>query len=232
MIAWLNPLTKPQFPSTEHALDSEELNGLLAAGGALNATWLKEAYHQGIFPWFAENEEILWWSPAPRMCILPETLHIPKTVKKHLRKTAHKISINQDFAAVIQACAEPRDYANDTWISPAMINAYCELHQQGLAVSAEMFADTQLVGGLYGVLLGQVFFGESMFSRQSNASKLVFAAFAQHLFAQGVKLIDCQMHTAHLAQFGGVMLERKEFEGYLPFTQQIRPQLGSRLNIP
>lgn len=232
MIAWLNPLANPQFPSTEYALDSEELNGLLAAGGALNAAWLKEAYHRGIFPWFAQGEDILWWSPAPRMCILPETLRLPRTLKKLLRKNTHTICINQNFAAVIQACAEPRDYASDTWINPEMIKAYSELHQQGLAVSAEMFADTQLVGGLYGVLLGQVFFGESMFSRQSNASKLVFAAFAQHLFAQGVKLIDCQMHTAHLAQFGGVMLERKEFEGYLPFTQQIRPQLGSRLNIP
>lgn len=218
MIPWLNPNNPPSFPDTQTTMCEPDYNGLLAAGGCLNSQWLEHAYSKGIFPWFSESDEILWWSPAPRMCILPETFRIPRTVRKLLNKSDHQVFINQDFLSVIKACAQPRGEHNGVWIHQSMIDAYQELHLNGLAISCELMDNNELVGGLYGVLIGHVFFGESMFSNQSNASKLAFAPFAQYLFSQGVKMIDCQMHTKHLAQFGGIMLEREEFESHLKHT--------------
>lgn len=230
MIPWLNPQKSPHFPNTQTAIcEPADYNGLLAAGGCLNAQWLEQSYRRGIFPWFCAGEEILWWSPAPRMCILPESFRIPRTVRKLLKKSSHQTLINQDFQGVIEACAKPRGDDNAGWIHTNMIQAYCQLHTKGLAVSCELMDNSELVGGLYGVLIGEVFFGESMFSHQSNASKLAFAQFAQYLFANGIKLIDCQMHTQHLAQFGGVMLNRDEFEPYLKYTN--KPSISLKAEI-
>lgn len=211
MIQWLNEDINPCFPPTTEALSDP--NGLLAAGGALSPAWLLEAYRRGIFPWYGDDDPILWWSPSPRLVILPETFRLPHTVRKLIKRSSLHITFDQDFERVMTACAQPRPYADDTWINTDMLNAYSELHAQGFASSAEGWDEHgNLVGGLYGVRMGGVFFGESMFSSVDNASKLVFSEFATRAFAAGLSMIDCQMHTHHLAQFGGVELERAEFE--------------------
>lgn len=204
-------LTLPQladhdlsFPAVEEALS--EPDGLLAYGGDLQSARLLAAYRQGIFPWFAEDEPILWWSPATRATLSVGDIHISKSMRKFIRKTAWHIRINHQFADIMQACAEVNrpqqadQYA--TWINHDMLIAYCELHQLGYAHSIEVWDNDQLVGGLYGVNIGGVFCGESMFHYQSNASKLAFIVLCYHFGKYGGQLIDCQMPTEHLQTLG------------------------------
>ena len=211
MIEWLDPQRPPQFPDTCTA--QQEPNGLLAAGGLLSVEWLLAAYRRGIFPWFNENEPILWWTPAPRTVLFPEELRINRSFRKFLNKNPYRISVDQRFSEVMQACAEPRPGQPGSWISPQMVQAYSELFKAGYAHSWECWNQNDiLVGGLYGVSIGQVFFGESMFSRSSNASKCCLKALVDTAY---FKLIDCQMNTPYLVSMGARDIPRTEFETLL-----------------
>lgn len=230
MIDWLEQGYFPEFPSTQ--LAQNEPNGLLAAGGYTTPLWLDQAYRQGIFPWNDPSSERYWWSPAPRAVILAEHFRISRTVKKLLKKE-HIITANLAFEAVMRACAQPRNGFSATWISEEMIQHYTQLHHAGRALSVEYWSATgELIGGFYGVLIGQVFYGESMFSQQDNASKLAFATAAPKLFELGIQLIDCQMNTAHLAQFGLIELSRNDFEQRLKHAIHVSlaANLPSRLS--
>ena len=211
MIPWLNPSKLPNFPDTATALD--EPRGLLAAGGKLSVNWLLVAYRQGIFPWFSENEPILWWSPAPRNVILPKNFHSSKSLTKLWRQNRYRLTQNQAFESVIRQCAAPRENQPGTWIVEDMIDAYIAMHEAGLAHSIECWDDTDnLLGGLYGISVGKVFFGESMFSLEPNTSKLCL----KYLLESGnYELIDCQLPTEHLATMGATEIDRKEFERLL-----------------
>lgn len=197
------------FPNPELALDDPE--GLLAIGGDLSPKRLINAYQQAIFPWFSEGEPILWWSPIERAVIQPEQVHISKSMAKFIRQTSLTITINQNFKDVVNACALPRQKQAETWISPAIKNAYQTLHELKHAHSIEVWEEEQLVGGLYGVNIGGVFCGESMFHQQTNASKLAFIALCQHFGTYGGLLIDCQMMTSHLASLGVKANHRCDF---------------------
>ena len=190
------------FPPLECALT--EPNGLIAIGGDLSATRLLSAYKQGIFPWFNEGEPIMWWNPNPRMVLFPAELKISNSLKKALKKNLFEVRFNTAFKEVMTACSQsPRDGQGGTWISPEMINAYTELHKLGHAICMESWLNNKLVGGCYGVIIGNMFYGESMFHTQSDASKVAFVHLVQHLQNQGVGMIDCQMKTPLLASFGG-----------------------------
>ncbi|MFL0797922.1 MAG: leucyl/phenylalanyl-tRNA--protein transferase [Cellvibrionaceae bacterium] len=202
------------FPPTSEALD--EPNGLLAAGGDLSPERILEAYKRGIFPWYEEGQPILWWSPAPRTALRPDDIHISRSLRKTLKRKPYRISMDEAFEEVIAACAAPRAYAEDTWITVEMEEAYCELHQQGYAHSVECWNGDTLAGGLYGIAIGKVFFGESMFSRADNASKIALVHLCGQLREWGYRLIDCQMHTDHLASLGATELSRTQFERELP----------------
>ena len=197
------------FPPVHLAL--EEPNGLLAFGGDLSPERLKLAYRQGIFPWFSEGEPLLWWSPAPRMVLFPEEVKISRSLRKRLKRGDFQVTYNQAFSQVIHACAELRRHREGTWITPEMEAAYTQLHQEGVAQSVEVWQEQQLVGGLYGLALGRVFFGESMFSRVSDASKVALVSLAQRLNALEFNLIDCQVHSPHLASLGAREISRDEF---------------------
>lgn len=212
MLPWLSS-PHPSFPTTDKALDSP--NGLLAAGGELTPTWLVEAYRRGVFPWYSDDDPILWWSPDPRMILLPEQFKQRRSLTKRLRHGGFHISLDQHFDEVIQACAAPRDEDASTWITDEMHEAYCLLHDHGIAHSIEVHQGGQLVGGLYGLAMGPVFFGESMFSRAPDASKVALAHLARAMREQGGKLIDCQMHTPHLASLGAITVARSSFINYL-----------------
>ena len=207
MIYWLEPTAIPYFPETELALP--EPAGLLAAGGQLSIEWLLVAYKQGIFPWFSEGEPIMWWSPAPRTVLYPDQFHNSKSLQKLVRKQTFEITCNQDFALVIEACAEARKDQAGTWINSQMIEAYIEMHHAGFACSIECRQQGQLVGGLYGITIGKVFFGESMYSETANASKLCLKYLAE---CGDYEMIDCQLPTEHLKSLGAIEIERKEFE--------------------
>ncbi len=213
MIPWLNYNTP--FPSLEEAL--VEPSGLLAAGGDLSLQRLITAYRAGIFPWFNEGEPILWWSPDPRMVLFPAELKISRSLRKTLKKDQYAIYFDRDFSQVMQACAAPRNGQSGTWIHPEMIAAYTQLHQMGLAHSVEVWIDNALVGGLYGVALGKVFFGESMFSTVTDASKIAFVHLVKHLQDWNYGLIDCQIKTAHLASLGAREIPRTEFSQQLSY---------------
>lgn len=212
MLPWLEK-NSFNFPPLERAL--RKPNGLLALGGDLSSQRLIAAYRHGCFPWFGEDEVIMWWSPDPRYVLLPEQLHVPRSLHKSMRKNHFRITYDQAFAQVIQACAAPRASQSGTWICQSMQQAYIQLHQQGIAHSVEVWQDRQLVGGLYGIAMGQLFFGESMFSLVADASKTGFVQLVQDLQQAGFVLIDCQMQTEHLARFGAHDISRKEFAGYL-----------------
>ncbi|MEJ8673944.1 leucyl/phenylalanyl-tRNA--protein transferase [Chromobacterium amazonense] len=207
MIPWLGP--EPVFPPVTQALGHP--NGLLAAGGDLSPRRILCAYSEGIFPWFSEGEPILWWSPAPRMVLYPEELKVSRSLAKTLRNLDYEIRVDSAFDEVMRACAEPRAGQDGTWIVPEMVAAYCRLHQLGYAHSFETWIGGELVGGLYGVAIGRMFYGESMFSRRADASKLAFVHMVRHLAGQGVGMIDCQMHTAHLASLGARLVPRDVF---------------------
>jgi len=210
MIPWLEPTADPHFPDTASAL--AEPAGLLAAGGLLSVEWLLTAYRQGIFPWFSENEPILWWSPAPRTVLYPRRFYQSRSLRKLARQQRFQLTRNQDFEAVIAACAEDRQGQAGTWINSQMIEAYIDMHQAGFAHSIECRHQGELVGGLYGISLGKVFFGESMFSKAANASKLCL----KYLVDSGdYEMIDCQLPTEHLLSLGAIDIDREEFESAL-----------------
>jgi len=210
MISWLEPTENPHFPDTTSEL--AEPAGLLAAGGLLSVEWLLAAYRQGIFPWFSEHEPILWWSPAPRTVLFPGNFYQSRSLQKLARQQRFQLSRDQDFGAVIQACAEDRQGQTGTWINAQMIDAYSEMHRAGFAHSIECRHQGELVGGLYGISLGKVFFGESMFSKMSNTSKLCL----KYLVDSGdYEMIDCQLPTGHLQSLGAIDISRLEFESAL-----------------
>ncbi|MGU5794790.1 leucyl/phenylalanyl-tRNA--protein transferase [Aeromonas hydrophila] len=197
------------FPDPEHAL--EEPNGLLAIGGDLSPARLLAAYHKGIFPWNEPHQPLLWWSPDPRGVIRPEQLHIGRTLRKFIRDTSFDISIDRAFNEVIAACAAPRRSASGTWISTPMIDAYRQLHRLGHAHSIEIWQEGQLQAGLYGLSLGRVFCGESMFSRIDNGAKLAMVALCRHFARHDGALIDCQMQNDFLATLGIEGWPRRQF---------------------
>ncbi len=199
---------KIEFPDVELASP----DGILAIGGDLSPERLLLAYQRGIFPWFSEGEPIVWYSPEKRMVLFPKELKVSKSMKQLIRKETYRITWNQNFEDVIEACqASPRKDQDGTWITEEMRRAYIRLHELGHAKSIEVWRDEELVGGLYGIDLGHVFCGESMFSRESNTSKLAFIHLVQELERENYRLIDCQIYTAHLASLGAREIPRKEF---------------------
>ena len=220
MIPWLRGELDP-LPDTRLALSpGSDAPGLLAAGGDLTPQRLTEAYSKGVFPWYSEGQPVLWWSPDPRMVLLPDEFRLTRSLRKTVRRFAAsancELRIDSAFRRVISACASaPRAGQDGTWIVPEMIEAYCNWHALGRAHSVETWVDGELVGGLYGVSLGRMFFGESMFSHRTDASKIAFAALVCFCRAHAVPMIDCQQHTAHLASMGARELRRGEFEARL-----------------
>ena len=200
------------FPPVDEALS----DGLLAIGGDLSSERLLLGYRNGIFPWFNEEDPILWWSPDPRCVVFPDHLKVSKSMKQVLRNGSFEFRTNTAFREIITNCADaPREGQPGTWITQDIIDAYTKLHQQGYGHSAECWQGGVLVGGLYGILLGKVFFGESMFSKVSNASKFAFITWVEKLQQKGIELIDCQMHTPHLESLGAEMISRERFVGLL-----------------
>ena len=207
---WLDP-TDPTAPFPPVELALRDPDGLLALGGDLSPERLLSAYRHGIFPWYSEGQPILWWSPDPRMVLRPDALKISRSLGKTLRKQPFRISLDENFAAVMAACAEPRTDSQGTWITADIHLAYQRLYALGYAHSVEAWQGEQLVGGLYGVALGRIFFGESMFARVSDASKVAFVHLVRQLRRWGFVLIDCQVYTGHLASLGAVPMPRAEF---------------------
>ena len=194
-------------------------NSIVAWGGNLSPGMLLSAYEQGLFPWYGEGEPVVWHSPDPRFVIFPEKLHVSASMKKILKRGDFAVTLNNDFSGVISACAGiNRRSQSGTWITGDIIAAYTELHRLGWACSAEAYFEGQLTGGCYGIRLGNAFFGESMFSRKSNASKAAFLTLAQMLFKTGTRFIDCQQHTRHLESLGGQDISRKDFLALLRKT--------------
>lgn len=209
-ITWLKPDgDREWFPPLDQVLDEPE--GLLAAGGDLSVPRLLAAYRRGIFPWYSAGQPVLWWSPNPREVLFPAEFRCSRSLGKTLRNRGFVVTFDRDFAAVVDACAARREHSPGTWITPEMRAAYCELHARGHAHSVEVRLDGALVGGLYGVLLGRVFFGESMFSRERDASKVALARLAERAVVAGVQLIDCQLPTPHLRSLGSKPMSRLEF---------------------
>jgi leucyl/phenylalanyl-tRNA--protein transferase len=198
------------FPNADQALI--EPNGLIAISKTLEAEKIIEAYKQGIFPWFNQYEPILWWSPNPRLVLFPDDLKISSSLSKKIKKNNYQFEIDKDFSSVIKRCSEVKRKDQDgTWIDNRIINAYSELYQMEIAHSFEIYFNEKLVGGLYGIILNDVFFGESMFHYETDASKIAFVLAIQHLKNKGVKMIDCQMKTDHLLSFGAKEIPRSQF---------------------
>jgi leucyl/phenylalanyl-tRNA---protein transferase len=220
MIHWLRGPDDP-LPSTSAALPSgSDAPGLLAAGGKPTPERLREAYSKGIFPWYSEGQPVLWWSPDPRMVLLTDEFKLSRSLRKTIQKFAAEarceVRIDSAFRRVITACATARrDGQDGTWIVPEMIEAYCEWHALGQAHSFETWIDGELVGGLYGIGIGRMFFGESMFAHRTDASKIAFAALVCFCRENAVPMVDCQQHTGHLASMGARELRRDEFENRL-----------------
>lgn len=222
MIPWLNENTS--FPDVSSLSDeTSPVPGLIAAGGDLSPERLLEAYRHGIFPWFSEGQPILWWSTNPRMVLLSDKFVVSHSLRKSLKQVHNsmtsqgpwKILFDTAFEAVVRACAAPRKDGAGTWISEDIIEGYCALHEQGYAHSSELWFEGKLVGGAYGVSIGQMFFGESMFARVKDASKIALAYLVVFLKEHGVALIDCQQETPHLASLGAYPIPRAEFLAHL-----------------
>jgi leucyl/phenylalanyl-tRNA---protein transferase len=210
VIPWLRPEHPPEaFPPVEDAL--QEPNGLLCVGGDLSVERLLEAYRRGIFPWFSAGQPILWWSPDPRTVLYPGEFKVARSLAKTLRNRGFRTTVDQAFEQVMERCADPALRPEGTWISPQMHAAYRRLHELDYAHSFETWEGDQLVGGLYGVALGRVFFGESMFSVARDASKVALHALVQAALAQNVRLIDCQVDSEHLRSLGARSVPRREF---------------------
>ncbi len=216
------------FPDTQLA----EPDGLLAVGGDLEPARLLAAYQQGIFPWYSEGEPLLWWSPVPRLILLPEEFHLPKRLARTLRKKVFEVRVDTAFAEVISSCAAiRRENEEGTWITEEMQRAYIHFHELGFAHSVESWCEGELVGGLYGICLDRIFFGESMFSRKSDASKVAFATLMSHAEQLNIRVVDCQMTTQHLLRFGSREVNREEFDDLLEqFIQKIVPQQSWQLD--
>lgn len=213
-VAWLSagdPATA--FPNVDSAL--REPDGLLAAGGDLSTERLLYAYRQGIFPWYDEGQPILWWSPDPRCVMRPGDFHISKRLRRDIARTDAVVTLNRSFGEVIRACAEPRPYQRGTWITSDMVQAFEALHAAGWAHSIEVRSAERLIGGMYGLAIGRVFFGESMFSRESNASKFALCGLSKMLLDRGFELIDCQVVSEHLKTLGATMMPRAQFTAIL-----------------
>ena len=223
MIPWLRG--NAPFPPVEKALKSP--NGLLCAGGDLSPRRILEAYSRGIFPWFSEGDPILWWSPDPRMVLFPDELKVSRSLRKTVAKKIYETRVDTAFRDVIENCAAPRANQSGTWIVPEMVDAYTALHEQGFAHSVESWQDGELVGGLYGIAMGKVFFGESMFSRAPDASKVALVRLVERLRAEGYRIIDCQQATGHLASLGAREIPRKEFATRVQESIQY-PPIGTR----
>jgi leucyl/phenylalanyl-tRNA--protein transferase len=232
MITWLSPRDAPgQFPPAEAAL--EEPPGLLAAGGDLSPERLLAAYRRGIFPWYSPGQPILWWSPDPREVLLPEEFHVSRSLARRLRRLDFEIRRDHDFAGCMDGCAAPRQRSPGTWITPEMRTAYCRLHELGHAHSVEVWRAGHMIGGVYGVRMGQVFFGESMFSREPDASKIAMAHLVGQCRESGIRLIDCQMPSEHLRRLGSRAIPRSEFLALLaalcaPPPEQPQPKVAAR----
>lgn len=216
--------TDLRFPPVE--LASPE--GLLAVGGDLRAERLLEAYRHGIFPWYNPDQPILWWSPDPRAVLFPSKLRVSRSLGKTLRQNKFEVTLDKAFREIISSCALPRSerVGHGTWITPEMIEAYCVLHERGLAHSVEAWKDGKLVGGLYGVALGGAFFGESMFSRVTDASKVAFVQLVRQLELWGFVLVDCQLPSAHLSSLGAEEIRRSDFMERLEQALQQRDHPG------
>ncbi len=211
MIPWLE--RGAPFPSVAKAL--ERPNGLLAASRSLCSDQLIDAYRRGIFPWYSEGDPVLWWCPDPRMVLPTAEFHVSRSLRKTLRSVARdssqELRLDHDFAGVMRCCAAPRANQDGTWITEELIEAYCALARRGLAHSVELWQDNRLIGGIYGVSLGRMFYGESMFSHERNGSKIALAALVAILSQEGIPVIDCQQRTAHLASLGAREIPRRVF---------------------
>jgi leucyl/phenylalanyl-tRNA--protein transferase len=213
-LRWLDPNdADAPFPDVDCALT--EPDGLLAIGGDLSPPRLLRAYRQGIFPWYSHDQPILWWSPDPRSVLLPERLKVSRSLRRTLKRNVFAVTADSAFCRVIESCAEPRDAGGGTWLTRDMIEAYCRLHTMGYAHSVEAWYRGELAGGLYGLALGKVFFGESMFSRRSDASKVAFVRLVEHLRKWDYALIDCQVASAHLDSLGAEAVPRRDFVALL-----------------
>jgi len=232
VIPWLP--AEPVFPPLESALSATDgANGLLAAGGDLSPQRLLAAYRRGIFPWYGNEDPLLWWSPDPRMMLLPDRLKVSRSLAKTLRKPDYEVRLDTHFAAVIRACAAtPRDGQNGTWIAPEMQGAYIELHRLGHAHSVETWRDGKLIGGLYGVAIGQVFYGESMFSHATDASKIALAHLCAFLRRENFGIIDCQMETSHLSSLGAQAISRADFVAALARWCDTPMDIARPANLP
>jgi leucyl/phenylalanyl-tRNA--protein transferase len=209
-IHWLSRHDPPDaFPDPTLAL--REPDGLLAAGGDLAPERLLAAYERGIFPWYEEGQPVLWWSPDPRAVLFPGSVHVSRSLRRSLRRAGFTVTWNRVFRRVMAACAEPRDGQAGTWITAAMEQAFAQLHERGWAHSIEIWQGDELAGGLYGLAIGEVFFGESMFSRRTDASKIAMVALDAELQRRGFALIDCQVVSPHLLSMGAVTIPRREF---------------------
>jgi leucyl/phenylalanyl-tRNA--protein transferase len=219
MVPWL--ASHDPFPPVERALgETSGAPGLLAASAELSAARLVEAYTNGIFPWYSDGQPVLWWSPDPRMVLIPDefkvSISLRKTLKRVLRDPSWEIRVDHDFAGVMRACAQtPRPGQRGTWITAEIVHAYSALHRDGLAHSIETWFEGKRVGGLYGVSFGRMFFGESMFAHRTDASKIALAGLVGHLRHHKIEMIDCQQNTAHLASLGGREIDRKAFVRHL-----------------
>ena len=212
MVPWLEPGSP--FPDTRDALTDPD--GLLAAGADLSSSTLIRAYSRGIFPWYdADHQPILWWSPAPRCIFFPDDIHISRSLQRHLRNSEFSVTLDRAFERVMRLCAQPRSDGHGTWISDDMIEAYVGLHRQGYAHSLEIWQDGDIAGAIYGIKLGQVFFGESMVSPRRNGSKMALAALKKLAPALDITLIDAQVENPHLLSMGARLLERPQFEALL-----------------
>lgn len=201
------------FPSTASAL--KDPDGLLAVGGDLSPNTLIRAYRSGIFPWFTQGQPILWWTPNPRFILLPKNLKISRSLKKTLRKNIYEVTTNQCFLSVMEQCGPKRHSEYESWISGEMIIAYTKLFDLGIAKSVETWLNGKLVGGLYGVSIGGVFFGESMFSTEPDASKVALVTYVDILQKENISMIDCQIYSAHLSSLGAEVVDRHTFETML-----------------
>jgi leucyl/phenylalanyl-tRNA--protein transferase len=228
MIPWVGP--QEPFPPVENALS--EPNGLLAASRRLHAEQLIDAYTRGIFPWYGEDEPILWWSPDPRLVLRPSAFVVSRSLRKRLHKAAtdpsHEVVLDGDFARVMRECAAPRAKQDGTWITPQVLEAYGQLHARDLAHSVELRVAGELVGGLYGVALGRMFYGESMFARRTDASKVALATLVRLMQLEHIALIDCQQETAHLLSLGAQTMRREDFCAHVAKATQRAPIDWSR----
>ena len=215
---------KASFPPPHFS----EGDGLLAVGGDLSEERLVKAYYMGIFPWYSDPDPILWWSPDPRLVLFPSELRVSRRLRRTIRCGTFRVTMDTAFEKVIQSCAKiPRKHEQGTWITPEMVTAYCRLHTAGFAHSVEAWSEGRLAGGLYGVAIGRCFFGESMFSNQNNASKVAFVELVEYLHKRKFRLIDCQVTTTHLKNFGAREISRTEFLNILEALRE-KPSLRGK----